>query len=109
MVHVFLYVPNIIGYVRVALALASMFFALAEPRKFVAIYSFSMWLDAVDGVAARALKQSMPRSCCARDLQPFKSCCVLARQLPGSELCLTWSPIGAFSMRALCAACNCWC
>ena len=58
MVHVFLYVPNLIGYVRVIGALVSLSYALSEPWTFVWIYTFSMGLDAIDGVAARALNQS---------------------------------------------------
>lgn len=58
MVHVFLYVPNLIGYIRVIGAALSLTYALSEPWTFVWIYTFSMGLDAIDGVAARALKQS---------------------------------------------------
>jgi len=58
MVHVFLYVPNLIGYARVISGLVSMTYGLSDPWMFVWIYTFSMGLDAVDGVAARALNQS---------------------------------------------------
>lgn len=58
MVHVFLYVPNLIGYMRVISALVSTVYALNDPWKFVWIYTFSMGLDAIDGVAARRLNQT---------------------------------------------------
>lgn len=58
MTRVFLYVPNIIGYVRVLSGLASFWFAFDHPLVFALLYGSSYALDAVDGVAARKLKQS---------------------------------------------------
>ena len=56
-----LYIPNLIGYLRIALLLLSAHFATAheEPRPdlFVVFYAMSAGLDAVDGMAARALNQ----------------------------------------------------
>ena len=61
---VWLFAANLIGYARVALGVAAFAFAFA-PRgdaaalgAFVALYFVSYALDAVDGVAARALKQT---------------------------------------------------
>ncbi len=56
--QVFLYVPNLIGYARVALLLASLFFALGQPLVFLALYTASFLLDAADGHAARLLGQT---------------------------------------------------
>ena len=59
-VPVWLFVPNLIGYVRIVSGLAALVFATDAARWpwFVALYTFSYALDAVDGVAARALKQT---------------------------------------------------
>ena len=60
MTSVFFFIPNIIGYVRIVTGLASLHFAFDSARWpwFVGLYLFSYALDAVDGVAARALKQT---------------------------------------------------
>ena len=55
---VFLYVPNLIGYARIALALLGYAMALTDYRVTVGCYLVSQLLDAADGYAARALKQS---------------------------------------------------
>lgn len=55
---VYLYVPNLIGYARVVLALVGYGFALSNYRLTLASYMISQLLDAADGYAARALKQS---------------------------------------------------
>lgn len=55
---VYLYVPNLIGYARVALALFAFTHAFTDWTKFVYAYSLSQILDAADGYAARALNQS---------------------------------------------------
>ena len=59
---ILLFVPNLIGYVRVAAALAA-FASLggsstASAFRFASLYALSYLLDAVDGPAARALKQT---------------------------------------------------
>ena len=54
---VFLYVPNIIGYVRVLLAVAS-FVYIEQPSRFLPLYGLSCLLDVADGYAARQLGQS---------------------------------------------------
>ena len=53
---VFLYVPNLIGYARVAGMVASFFF-WRQPVVFLALYWLSFVLDAADGYAARRLGQ----------------------------------------------------
>lgn len=58
MVSVYLYVPNLIGYVRVVLALVGYGMALTDFRVTVVCYLLSQLLDAADGYAARVLKQS---------------------------------------------------
>lgn len=57
MVSVPLFVPNLIGYVRLILGIAAFFFAIHNPTWFIILYTISYGLDAVDGVAARALGQ----------------------------------------------------
>lgn len=57
--QVALFVPNLIGYARVLSALAAFYVAFDDHVLFAWLYSISMGLDAVDGVAARAFKQSM--------------------------------------------------
>ena len=60
MVPVALYVPNLIGYTRIALGLAAFSYArdAAQWQWFFGLYFLSYALDAVDGVAARALQQT---------------------------------------------------
>nr|CAG4641144.1 EOG090X0BWK [Eulimnadia texana] len=56
--NVFLFVPNLIGYARVVLGIASLYFM---PHNHIAatwLYMLSGLLDAFDGHAARALNQS---------------------------------------------------
>lgn len=55
---VLLYVPNLIGYLRVALLLASLPLMRTRPFEAMASYLGSSLLDAFDGMAARALGQS---------------------------------------------------
>ena len=58
MVSVYLYVPNLIGYLRLALAFLGYAYALTDYRVLLGAYSLSQLLDAADGFAARALGQS---------------------------------------------------
>ena len=58
MVSVYLYVPNLIGYARVILALVGYGMALTDYRYTVGCYLLSQLLDAADGYAARTLGQS---------------------------------------------------
>ncbi|KAI8055976.1 CDP-diacylglycerol--inositol 3-phosphatidyltransferase-like protein [Syncephalis plumigaleata] len=55
--NVFLFVPNLIGYVRVVLAVFSLFVMPTRPIACVALYCISCLLDAVDGNAARYFNQ----------------------------------------------------
>lgn len=56
--NVFLFVPNLIGYARVILMIASFFFAFHRFEVFLGLYWLSFLLDAADGHAARLLGQS---------------------------------------------------
>ncbi|KAF2726079.1 hypothetical protein K431DRAFT_213844 [Polychaeton citri CBS 116435] len=56
--NIFLFIPNLIGYGRVVLALASLYFMPLHPRRCSFLYSISCLLDALDGYAAREFKQS---------------------------------------------------
>lgn len=56
-VNIFLFVPNLIGYARVILAIASLFYMSNSPYTAMILYWLSAFLDAFDGMAARALNQ----------------------------------------------------
>ncbi|KAK5116421.1 hypothetical protein LTR62_007968 [Meristemomyces frigidus] len=56
--NIFLFVPNLIGYLRIVLCLASLYFMPLHPRRCSFLYSISCLLDALDGVAARQYHQS---------------------------------------------------
>ncbi|KAB8556595.1 hypothetical protein FH972_025632 [Carpinus fangiana] len=56
--NIFLFIPNIIGYSRIVLAIASLYYMPVHPRTCSLLYSVSCILDAVDGVAARHFNQS---------------------------------------------------
>jgi len=56
--RVFLYVPNLIGYARVAFALLSLVFMKWHPKYCTTLYCVSCLLDALDGAAARRLGQT---------------------------------------------------
>jgi CDP-diacylglycerol--inositol 3-phosphatidyltransferase len=56
--NIFLFVPNLIGYSRVVLALTSLYYMPLHPRTCTILYSVSCLLDALDGYAARAYEQS---------------------------------------------------
>lgn len=49
---------SIVGYVRIILAIASLYFMPLHPRRCSVLYSISCLLDALDGVAARKFQQS---------------------------------------------------
>lgn len=55
---IYLFVPNIIGYGRIVMALAAFVVAFDSPQWFLVLYSISFILDAADGWAARKLNQS---------------------------------------------------
>lgn len=56
--NIFLFWPNIIGYIRIVLAFASLYYMPLHPRTCSFLYSVSCLLDALDGYAARAFDQS---------------------------------------------------
>lgn len=56
--NIFLFWPNIIGYVRIVLAIASLYYMPLHPRTCSLLYSVSCLLDALDGYAARYYNQS---------------------------------------------------
>ncbi|KAG9285176.1 hypothetical protein G9A89_004391 [Geosiphon pyriformis] len=55
--NVFLFIPNLIGYVRVLLAIASLYYMPFAPWTCMGLYIVSCLLDAVDGNVARYLNQ----------------------------------------------------
>ena len=57
-VAVLLYVPNLIGYVRIALAFVGYAYAFDSLQVTLGAYLLSQALDVADGFAARALGQS---------------------------------------------------
>ncbi|KAG7285509.1 hypothetical protein NEMBOFW57_010138 [Staphylotrichum longicolle] len=56
--NIFLLWPNIIGYSRIILAFASLYYMPLHPRTCSLLYSVSCLLDALDGYAARYFEQS---------------------------------------------------
>jgi CDP-diacylglycerol--inositol 3-phosphatidyltransferase len=56
--NIFLFYPNLIGYSRVVLAVASLYYMPLHPRTCSLLYSISCLLDAFDGLAARHFEQS---------------------------------------------------
>ena len=56
--NIFLFYPNIIGYSRIILAIASLYYMPLHPRTCSLLYSISCLLDALDGVAARYFEQT---------------------------------------------------
>ncbi|XP_034567399.1 CDP-diacylglycerol--inositol 3-phosphatidyltransferase [Notolabrus celidotus] len=56
--NIFMFVPNLIGYARIVLALLSFFLMPCCPWPAVFCYMLSALLDSFDGHAARALNQS---------------------------------------------------
>ncbi|KAL6080406.1 CDP-diacylglycerol--inositol 3-phosphatidyltransferase, variant 2 [Balamuthia mandrillaris] len=55
---VYFFVPNLIGYVRVALACIAFYVSFTDYKLFFVCYGLSEILDAIDGHAARAFGQS---------------------------------------------------
>lgn len=55
---ILLYIPNLIGYLRIATCIAAFQFCFTDVNVTVACYILSQGLDAVDGVAARYFGQS---------------------------------------------------
>lgn len=55
--NIFLFVPNLIGYARIVLGIASLFYMREDPYVAMPLYWLSAFLDAFDGQAARYLDQ----------------------------------------------------
>ncbi len=55
--RVFMYIPNIVGYIRIACLIVAYSNCLTNPRIFVLFYGASYVLDQVDGMTARAFGQ----------------------------------------------------
>ncbi|CAZ80429.1 unnamed protein product [Tuber melanosporum] len=56
--NIFLFIPNLIGYSRIALAGCSLYFMSYHPHYCTLLYTLSCLLDALDGWAARRFNQS---------------------------------------------------
>ncbi|KAL9052635.1 MAG: hypothetical protein Q9162_005261 [Coniocarpon cinnabarinum] len=56
--NIFTFIPNLIGYSRIVLGVASLYYMPLHPRTCSFLYSVSCLLDALDGVAARRYQQS---------------------------------------------------
>ncbi|CRG89450.1 CDP-diacylglycerol--inositol 3-phosphatidyltransferase [Talaromyces islandicus] len=56
--NIFLFWPNLVGYARVILAVASLYYMPLHPRTCSFLYSISCLLDALDGYLARLFHQS---------------------------------------------------
>ncbi|KAH9415665.1 hypothetical protein DERP_000155 [Dermatophagoides pteronyssinus] len=56
--NIFLFVPNLIGYARIILALVSFYTMQNRPITTLVLYFLSTFLDAFDGYAARRFNQS---------------------------------------------------
>ena len=56
--NIFLFVPNLIGYARIILALASFYTMPIRPITTLVLYFLSAFLDVFDGYAARRFNQS---------------------------------------------------
>lgn len=54
---VFLFVPNILGYIRYAIAFVTVFIYQTHPYLTVTLFIFSFTLDTFDGILARKLNQ----------------------------------------------------
>ncbi|KAL7796123.1 phosphatidyltransferase [Trichoderma ceciliae] len=55
--NVFLFWPNIIGYIRIVLTIASLYYMPLHPRTCSLLYAISCLLDALDGFIARIFNQ----------------------------------------------------
>jgi len=52
-----LYIPNLLCYFRIGLAFLGLYKSRSSPVSAILIWAFSAFLDALDGIAARALNQ----------------------------------------------------
>lgn len=58
MTSIFLYIANILDYIRIVSLIISLFYAKTDPIMFVSLYAFSMSMDLFDGMAARHFNQT---------------------------------------------------
>jgi len=65
--NIYLFWPNIIGWGRVILGVASLFYMQREPITAMVLYWLSAFLDAFDGMAARHFDQSEAPPTCLRE------------------------------------------
>src|SRR5262245_12834365 len=56
--NVFLFIPNLIGYLRVILAALALYYMPYHPHYSTLLYGTSSFLDAADGWAARKFNQT---------------------------------------------------
>ena len=56
--NVYLYVANVMDYLRALCLFIAFYYAKTSPKFFIILYFFSFFLDAVDGKAARYFKQT---------------------------------------------------
>ena len=54
---VFLYLPNILGYARIAFSFIAMYYAFISPVLTVGLWIIASVFDAIDGILARKLNQ----------------------------------------------------
>lgn len=54
---VLIYIPNVIGYIRLSFLVLAFFLLPTSPALFITFYSISITLDGFDGYAARKLQQ----------------------------------------------------
>mmetsp|Transcript_17599 Transcript_17599/g.41497 ORF Transcript_17599/g.41497 Transcript_17599/m.41497 type:complete len:212 (-) Transcript_17599:55-690(-) len=57
-VQVYSFIPNLIGYARIAFGLGAIYYALSDYKMYCSLYFVSYMLDAADGYAARYFNQS---------------------------------------------------
>ncbi|EWC87052.1 hypothetical protein PFNF54_04232 [Plasmodium falciparum NF54] len=76
--NVYLYIPNIIGYIRVILALLGFIISRKNLFLFVCFYSVSQVLDALDGWTARKFNQRVMVICIIA-YESFLICAYLLR------------------------------
>ncbi|XP_065324687.1 CDP-diacylglycerol--inositol 3-phosphatidyltransferase-like [Gordionus sp. m RMFG-2023] len=56
--NIYIFIPNLLGYIRIILAIFSIWFMPYDYKKAIILYVSSELLDAFDGYAARYFKQS---------------------------------------------------
>ncbi len=72
MTKVFLFVPNLVGYIRITCLIIAFWHLKTDYRIFMAFYIASYILDQVDGMAARSFNQCTTIVC----FSPLAQCCL---------------------------------